>query len=321
MTKIEWTDATWNPIVGCSVVSPGCTNCYAMRMAGTRLKTTRPYSGLTQDSKAGPVWTGEVRFLEERLTQPLKWRKPRRVFVNSMGDLFHEDVPEDWIHHIFAVMALCPQHMFQVLTKRPERMQRYMARLAQSVVPLQNRALGMGYTFEWQGDGLLRWPIPNVWLGTSVEDQTRADERIPALLDTPAAVRFVSYEPALEMVDFDHIKFPQDRTIPMSSLYGGRSTDTPWHLNWIVLGGENGPGARPMHPEIPRSVRDQCAAADVPFFFKGWGKHKPVARAPGSEIMDIMHPDPDRQWFANVGKKAAGCLLDGREHKEMPGVG
>ena len=293
MTKIEWTDATWNPIVGCSVVSPGCTNCYAMRMAGTRLKTTRPYSGLTQDSKAGPVWTGEVRFLEERLTQPLKWRKPRRVFVNSMGDLFHEDVPEDWIHHIFAVMALCPQHMFQVLTKRPERMQRYMARLAQSVVPLQNRALGMGYTFEWQGDGLLRWPIPNVWLGTSVEDQTRADERIPALLATPAAVRFLSCEPLLGPVNLSRLglwlcqhwkskdalpKAPWCPDDPSKWWWKPQALRGPGQhmLNWIICGGESGPHARDMDPDWARDIRDQCGAAGVAYFFKQMSKKRPI---------------------------------------------
>jgi len=293
VTKIEWTDATWNPIVGCSVVSPGCTNCYAMRMAGTRLKTTRPYSGLTQDSKAGPVWTGEVRFLEERLTQPLKWRKPRRVFVNSMGDLFHEDVPEDWIHHIFAVMALCPQHMFQVLTKRPERMQRYMARLAQSVVPLQNRALGMGYTFEWQGDGLLRWPIPNVWLGTSVEDQTRADERIPALLATPAAVRFLSCEPLLGPVNLSRLglwlcqhwkskdalpKAPWCPDDPSKWWWKPQALRGPGQhmLNWIICGGESGPHARDMDPDWARDIRDQCGAAGVAYFFKQMSKKRPI---------------------------------------------
>ena len=297
-SKIEWTDATWNPTSGCSKVSAGCKNCYAERTWKRLSAPGQPYDGRKFT---------DVQCHPDRLDQPLRWRKPRRIFVDSMSDLFHEDVPFEFIARVWNTMFDCGsgdycerQHTFQILTKRPQRALEFS---------------------KWMDREVRAMDYRNVWLGVSVEDQATADERIPILLQTPAAVRFVSYEPALEMVDFDHIKFPQDRTIPMSSLYGGRSTDTPWHLNWIVLGGENGPGARPMHPEIPRSVRDQCAAADVPFFFKGWGKHKPVARAPGSEIMDIMHPDPDRQWFANVGKKAAGCLLDGREHKEMPGVG
>ena len=308
-TKIEWADAVHNPVSGCTPVSAGCANCYARRMA----QRLRGRAGYPADDPF------KVTLHPDKLDEPLHWRKPRRVFVCSMSDLFHDDVPALFIGNVLARCALATQHTFMVLTKRPERMKLIVEHMRYDEEGFQDDIAGelddAGLSVNWDGD------LSNVWLGVSISNQPDADRWLPFLLQTPAAVRFVSYEPALEMVDFDHIKFPQDRTIPMSSLYGGRSTDTPWHLNWIVLGGENGPGARPMHPEIPRSVRDQCAAADVPFFFKGWGKHKPVARAPGSEIMDIMHPDPDRQWFANVGKKAAGCLLDGREHKEMPGVG
>ena len=253
MTKIEWTDQTWNPIVGCSVVSPGCTNCYAMRMAGTRLKSTKPYGGLTQDTKAGPVWTGEVRFLEERLTQPLKWRKPRRVFVNSMGDLFHEDVSDYEIENIVAVMADASQHIFQVLTKRPERMNAVMT----------------GFGKLWQQRGPAEgWPLPNVWLGTSVEDQARADERIPALLDTPAAVRFLSCEPLLGPVDLNSVGRP----------WLTKEIDHPLDtaLDWIICGGESGPKARDMDPAWARSLRDQCEAAGVAFFMKQMAGKKAI---------------------------------------------
>lgn len=240
MTKIEWTDQTWNPIVGCSVVSPGCTNCYAMRMAGTRLKSTKPYSGLTQDTKAGPVWNGKVRFLEERLTQPLRWRKPRRVFVNSMGDLFHEDVSDDEIDRVFAVMAATSRHTYQVLTKRPERMGDHVSRLARTI----------------------SWPIPNVWLGTSVEDQARANERIPALLNTPAVVRFLSCEPLLGPVDLDPWLYRRQ-----CSARGPVCQPQP-PLDWVIVGGESGPKARDMNPAWARDIRDQCAKARVAFFMK-----------------------------------------------------
>lgn len=252
MTRIEWTDTTWNPIVGCTIVSPGCTNCYAMRMAGTRLKTTKPYNGLTQDTKAGPVWTGEVRFLEERLTQPLKWRKPRRVFVNSMGDLFHEDVPYWWIDRVFAVMAETPRHTYQVLTKRPERMQDYFR----------------GLKDEYRGKARAL-PAENIWLGTSVEDQKRANERIPALLDTPATVHFISAEPLLGPVDLTSMC-----DVDFDALYGVDHGRT--RINWVICGGESGPSARPMEPDWARSLRDQCQAAGVAFFMKQMPRKAPI---------------------------------------------
>ena len=185
-TAIEWTDATWNPITGCSVVSPGCTNCYAMKLAGTRLGGHISRRGLTRETKAGPVWTGEVRLNEGWLTQPLLWKRPRRVFVCAHGDLFHESVPDEWIDRVFAVMALAPRHVFQVLTKRSTRMREYCGnprtpeRIAAVILknesgwpvygwpqlaPLGNRA-------EENDPEFVRWPLPNVWLGVSCEDQT-----------------------------------------------------------------------------------------------------------------------------------------------------
>lgn len=210
-TKIEWTDASWNPVVGCSIVSPGCTNCYAMgqaarieRCAAGAGQATH-YAGLTQPSKAGPVWTGKLALAPDHiLTAPLRWKKPRRVFVNSMSDLFHEDVPDEWIDRVFAVMALAPRHTFQVLTKRAKRMRIYLDQRT------DNRAEEIGVAMRAiagtsDEPGLIELPLPSVWLGVSAEDQKRADERIPDLLATPAAVRFVSAEPLLGPIDLTQL--------------------------------------------------------------------------------------------------------------------
>ena len=266
-TKIEWTDATWNPVTGCAVVSPGCTNCYAMRLAGTRLRHIASRAGLTRDSKAGPVWTGETRLNKAELRKPLRWRRPRRIFVCAHGELFAESVPDDWIDRVFAVMALAPQHTFQLLTKRARQMREYMTapRVADRVYDIVcdeamlNRAnvtlLVDAGLEKYAPPGprvvLGTWPLRNVWLGVSAEDQTRADERIPDLLATPAAVRWVSAEPLLGPIDFARVMVDGDP-----------------RLDWIVVGGESGAGARPMHPAWARSIRDQCAEAGVPFFMK-----------------------------------------------------
>lgn len=240
-TKIEWTEATWNPITGCSVVSPGCTNCYAMRLAGTRLQHHPSRAGLTRDTKAGPAWTGEVRFNEEWLDQPLRRRRPRMIFVCAHGDLFHEAVPDEWIDQAFAVMWMAEQHTFQVLTKRPARMRSYLQRRLQTS---------------------FKPALPNVWLGVSAEDQARADERIPILLDTPAAVRWLSAEPLLGAIDLDRV-FPSRSPEP--------PRDWEQELDWVVIGGESGKGARAVWmPNVRRLVR-QCRAAGVATFVKQLG--------------------------------------------------
>jgi len=304
-TKIEWTDATWNPVTGCSVVSPGCTNCYAMKLAGTRLKHTESRIGLTRDSKAGPVWSGEVRLNEQWLDQPLRWRRPRRIFVCAHGDLFAENVPDEWIDRVFAVMALARKHTFQVLTKRAKRMREYVTRLDQEPLRETIRRMAMAMPLPIPKFEYMTVPPDNVWLGVSAEDQVRADERIPELLATPAAVRFVSAEPLLGPID-------------TQGLTG---------LDWIIVGGESGPDARPMHPDWARSIRDQCAAAGVPFFFKQWGawswapdrmnfaQGEVWARSLGARRVE-MHSSG--QTSALLGKRAAGRLLDGREHSAFP---
>lgn len=328
MTKIEWTKETWNPIVGCSVVSPGCTNCYAMRQALRLSKNpaTPHYAGTVEMSRGGPVWTGKVALASDKvLTAPLRRRKPTMYFVNSMGDLFHEDVPDDWIDQVFAVMALAPQHTFQVLTKRAGRMREYM--------DAEHKVAAQMLEFCKKGQaplpGTFRWPLPNVWLGVSAEDQARADERIPHLLATPAAIRFVSAEPLLGQVDL---------TRQLYEHATGLRTATP-NLDWIIVGGESGKGARPMHPDWARSIRDQCAAAGVPFFFKQRGEWTWTYDRDLDDLdwrlCDMIAKDtPNGRWMnldgghgfhgdrvvmmQRVGKKAAGNHLDGRRHLEMP---
>lgn len=322
-SRIEWTDATWNPITGCSVVSPGCTNCYAMKLAGTRLKNHPSRAGLTQLSKAGPVWTGEVRLNEAWLADPLKWTRPRRIFVCAHGDLFHEAVPDAWIDCVLAVMALCPHHVFQVLTKRAARMRAYLSdvdlglRIAALLMDsARGNAAQEAYVLG-AGHALTFGPGPkHIWLGVSVEDQTRADERREdlAALARRGWTTFVSYEPALGPVDWRGWEF----------------------LSWLICGGENGP--RPMHPDWARSARDFCSGAGIPFFFKQWGSW--------ISVLDRDLQDPDwradypqyeregcrwlnlagghgfhgerLQVMRKVGKAVAGRLLDGVEHNGMP---
>jgi len=307
MSKIEWTDETWNPVTGCAKVSPGCRNCYAERMSA-RLEAMGNWK-----YRNGFRLTVHTGALEE----PLRWRKPRRVFVCSMSDLFHKDVGVGFLERVFHVMQSCPEHTFQVLTKRPER----AAELA----------------------GVLPWP-ENVWVGTSVEDEARRF-RIEQLARIPARVRFLSCEPLL----------------------GPLELREPWlsWLSWVIVGGESGPGARPMHPDWPRKLRDDCVDAGVPFFFKQWGRCAPwldparftyggAERAPhvwvdgdtGANGRCWIYDD-DGSWqnytkdpraafdveplgdrgpgriavMAPVGKKAAGRKLDGRTWDQFPELG
>lgn len=287
MSDIEWTDRVWNPVVGCSRVSAGCQNCYAERFAHRGL--TERHKGLTVMGPKGPRWTGEVRLVPEVLAAPLRWREPRKVFVNSMSDLFHEDVPFDYIAAVFGVMAASPKHTFQVLTKRPERAKEFfdsdpslmeIAGLADAAIPgitgHHARRLYRHFDVE-MGDTDLAWPLPNVWLGVSVEDQATADSRIPLLLECPAAVRWVSYEPALGPVDFKNIESSwNEMMLPLAGKTWSVGPTTKLvrshaKLDWIVVGGESGPGARPFNLAWARSVVKQCAEADVPCFVKQLG--------------------------------------------------
>jgi len=506
-TKIEWTDATWTPVKGCTRVSPGCGGpgqhggCYAEIMAARFSKPGQWGEGLATivtlpDGSKDHRWTGLIRFDERELLKPLSWKKPRRIFVCSTADLFHEKVTDEQIDHVFAVMALCPQHIFQVLTKRPERMRawandvqtpfriaraidaiaaapigeeelrpisrypgyiasshgaiysekrgrrkllspdvgdqghcrvtlyrngvssrelvhrliletfsgppphpeaqgrhrdgnaennylsnlswggqdenwidskrhgthrRYSKLSSEQVAEIRNRHItgetgealarefGVSATQirniaagkQWSITPSIKWPLPNVWKGTSVEDQQRANERVPHLLETPAVVRFLSCEPLLGPIDLTWIEFPNERGStecydalslhlePGESFPDGTCDGV---IDWVIVGGESGPGARPMHPDWARSLRDQCDAADVPFFFKQWGEWAPaqpwypthpvslplLGLGPDgwSNESHVLIDDPD--YVARLGKKAAGRLLDGVEHNGMP---
>jgi len=304
-SNIEWTDATWNPVVGCSIVSPGCTNCYAMRMAARieAMDSSSHYAGTTKKVNGNAVWTGKVALAPDHiLTAPLRWKKPRKIFVNSMGDLFHESIPDEWIDRVFAVMALCLQHTFQVLTKRAERMREYFVKLGNDDKACEGIGRWHGETApifgdlvsddEWEAALSLDMPLENVWLGVSAERQQEADERIPHLLATPAAVRFVSLEPLLGPIDL--------RNIPLRWMHFGRGmvdvlegkegaregypsdySKTEWcsavevvsapHLNWVIVGGESGPGARPMDLDWARNLVAQCRNAGIACFVKQIG--------------------------------------------------
>jgi protein gp37 len=332
-SKIEWTDATWQPITGCTILTPGCTNCYAMKLAGGRLRNHPSRKGLTKPSKNGPVWTGEVRFNEQWLMQPLSWREPRRVFVCAHGDLFHEDAPDEWIDRVFAVMALCPQHTFQVLTKRAERMRDYLTNPPDAFSVRWHHVADEALMIDpslptgeggWALQLEKRWPLPNVWLGVSCE-RPEEDHRISSLLCTPAAIHFVSLEPLLAET-WIHDYLP------------GGVENYPSYLDWVIVGGESGSNARPMHPQWARDIRDQCKAAGVAFFFTQWGEwehweetapwnpDRGCAMTPDGRMYDdarIIRKAPVDRLFClmqRVGKKAAGCKLDGIEHNEFPKV-
>lgn len=276
-TGIEWTDATWNPVVGCSVVSPGCEHCYAARM-DHRL---RGIAGEEWKPWTSPNAAYNVRLHPERLAAPLTWRKPRRVFVNSMSDLFHEQVPDEFIDRVFAVMALTPQHTYQVLTKRPERMRAYLT-ADDRESQIFCHALAMGPERCALRAGFM--PLLNVWLGVSCEDQRRADERIPLLLQTPAAVRFISAEPLLGAVDLVEMvlderlreKHPNDPIIRFNAFTGLMSGMDEYifgrvGLDWVIVGGESGPGARPCDEGWVFDIVQQCRAAGVAAFVKQLG--------------------------------------------------
>jgi protein gp37 len=303
-TTIQWCmnpDGTpgevWNPVTGCQKVSQGCKNCYAERIANR----------FWGERKFTDVWCHE-----DRLAQPLHWKKPRRVFVNSMSDLFHEDVPDEFITSVFMQMSSSKtsQHKFMILTKRADRMSWYMNHWYE-------KGGWVWAPSEVGKRAVSAWPLPNVWLGVSVEDQKAADERIPYLLKTPAAVRFLSCEPLLGPVDLskylmcqwtsEEVDWPKSMHLPDGYPPKMKVARILPRIDWVIAGGESGPGARPMQIEWARSLRDQCQSAHVPFFFKQFGEFKPT-----SEYRD------GKVFMSRVGKKAAGRLLDGREWNEFP---
>lgn len=224
LSDIEWTDATWNPIAGCAMISPGCTNCYAMRMAARLQSMDHPsYRGTTRKSGGRPVWTGKVNLVRKALDIPLRWKKPRKIFVNSMSDLFQDGVPPEFIAEVWNTMVTADHHVYQILTKRPENMKHVIESLGLKVAS-------------------------HIWLGTSVESE-KFVERVSILRDTPAAIRFVSFEPLLGPVG------PVDLS----------------RIHWAIVGGESGPGSRPIEQKWVREIKAQCRKHDTAFFFKQWG--------------------------------------------------
>lgn len=306
-TGIAWTDCTWNPIRGCSRVSEGCRNCYAEKIAARFSDVGKPFHGFASigQRKGAHGWTGKVELVPEKLEEPLHWRKPRRVFVNSMSDLFHEKLSNEDIASVFGVMGFCPHLTFQVLTKRPERMKAWFAWLAGKDRPRElwriPPALYLPANVVVAPED---WPLPNVWLGVSVEDQAAAVARIPILLDTPAAVRFVSYEPSLGPVRFDRLATADLGRL--DALRGchfvdGRNEPLPTpRIDWLIVGGESGPTARPFDIAWARSVVEQCKAAGVACFVKQVGAN-PVPLAP------MRLPS----YNALTGRRHRGWLEDG----------
>jgi protein gp37 len=366
-----------------------------MTLAGTRLKHHPTRIGLTTPSKAGPVWNGNVRLNVSQLQAPIKWRRPRRIFVCAHGDLFHENVSDEWIDSVFAVMALAPRHTFLVLTKRAARMRAYMTerwqgtpaqtiagidipaggptgrrvRVEKACQPLldQFKMADPDKDHLWTPEGSCRamqwdWPLPNVWMGVSVEDQRRANERIPDLLAIPAALRWLSCEPLLGRVDLTNMPNRDFSSVPGTydalggswwPAVGDPDVETATaernlpRIGWVVCGGESGPGARPMHPDWVRSLRDQCCAAGVPYFFKQWGdwtleldrdRDDPdwyfdygtipglgSGDGPKDQALRFLNLEGGQGFHGErgvvmrrVGKKIAGTKLDGHQWLEFP---
>lgn len=333
-TKIEWTDATWNPVrardpksgrVGwhCVKISPACTHCYA---AEHNAKGRGGFGTKLPYAESSPA---EVFLHERTLAKPLHWKRPRRIFVCSMTDLFGPWVDVAMLDEIYNVMAACPQHTFQVLTKRPDRMHRYHLNLAKRVAQIENNPV--------------RWPLPNVWLGVTAEDQDRLNARLPWLLKTPATVRFLSCEPLLGPINLAQGG--------LEIYLNGWEEACTTNLQWIICGGESGRGRniRPMHADWARFLRDQCHAGSIPYHFKQWGEFIHSSQLPyglkcptvdsvflenrpgeflqlevfkavtgGGRRRGTLYPWPDKSASARVGKKKAGRLLDGIEWNQFP---
>ena len=337
-TKIEWTNETWNPIIGCSKISEGCKNCYAERMAGrlSNITKTAYYLKVVEQNRPAllvikglPKWNGETQFINQQLLKPTQWKKPRKIFVCSMGDLFHESIPFEWIDVVFSIMSDIDQHIYQVLTKRPFRMQQF---------------------YDWKAKQLgVKWQAKdNVWIGVTVESQEQVYRILP-LLKVPSKIRFISCEPLLSNIDL----------YPWLDEYIGPSETghNDWlnGLNWVIVGGESGPEARPMHPEWVRSLKNQCKISGTPFFFKQWGEwYTDWLNIQTKEPVFKMYPNyqkfQQKLWvrkgdscidmngkicknggdmktasypvaiMQKIGKQKSGVILDGKEYKQFPKI-
>lgn len=360
-SDIEWTDATWTPLKArnpkdgktgwhCVKISPACTRCYAATFNMRRL----PNGGTGLDYVA--TSDAETYLDEKTLLQPLGWRKPKRVFVCSMTDLFGEWVTDEIIDRVFAVMALCPQHTFQVLTKRADRMADYCNAIGKTrriMSIARELAAGRG-TAMMNRAAVQVFPLPNVWLGVSVENQKYADERIPHLLNTPAAVRFLSIEPLLGPVNFMRVLVEHKLSLGAGKSLRPENMPVAPKLHWSIVGGESGREARPMNPHWVYDIRDQCRASGTAFFLKQFGEWAPWGcsgiasgwtrtRVVGDKIYGKLHNsdfqdgykeipvlegkdfetrflEPGMVGVVRVGKKLAGRLLDGKEYNEFPEV-
>lgn len=302
-TKIEWTMETWNPFIGCDKVSPGCENCYAIRMAYrlAHMPHTKPfYEQVVHKTKGGKLnWTGKIVQNIPAGDKPLRIKKPTTFFVNSMSDLFHKDVTFEMIDSVYDIMDACPQHTFQILTKR-------------------HRELAQYYIWKSQGFGLRfqEWPLKNVWVGISAENQKEFQQRIDSLVLIPAAIKFLSCEPLLGPINLSPYLL---------------------ELQWVIVGGESGPGSRPMHPDWVRSLQEQCEKAKVPFFFKQWGEFTEGSSMEGKDIImlnngdyaDYSSSDLTKKYgsawqnmsatvMSKMGKSKAGNDLNERTYLEMP---
>lgn len=302
MTKIEWTNESWNPVIGCTKVSPGCKNCYAERMAYrlAHIESTNGYGEVI--TKRNGKWNGTLLIQAHQLNKPFIWKKPRMIFVCSMGDLFHPDLPFEFIDQVFDIIQQTPRHTYQILTKRPEIMLRYFH------------------------DRNILIPYNNAWLGVSAENQKWLEDRVTYLYFIPAVIRFVSLEPLIGPVILNG----------KTSLVGYNFLPK---LDWVIVGGESGPNARPMHPDWVKSIRDQCQEASVPFFFKQWGEWRPSEDSDMGDISKWLyvrsdssiseypltsHPYDAKELVTHyelmyrAGKKQASHKLDGKEHNEFP---
>lgn len=294
--EIAWTDTTWNPLAGCTRKSQACRQCYAESATADSARDGGWGQGFAEVGEAGPAWTGKVALREDRLGFPLGLENPARIFVNSLSDLFHESLDTETIDKVFAVMAASPRHVFQVLTKRPKTMQPYLAD-AGTPARIERHMAELG-----RAEKIESWPLPNVWLGVTAENQKEADRRIPLLLSSPAAVRFVAAEPLLEALDLKPGTW-------LKASVADQDSAKP-KLDWIVAGGEIGTGAKPCQPDWARGLRDQCARAETPFFWTHWGEHIPAtgAAAPAGEAAEPS------------GEDSASRRLDGRMHEDFPGT-
>ncbi|HEY0075553.1 MAG TPA: DUF5131 family protein [Abditibacteriaceae bacterium] len=337
-TSIEWATKSWGITLGCDKKSDGCKNCYAIKTAwrlshNPNKKIFPLYQGLVEKTKGGNLnWTGLVRSVPDRLEDPLHWKKPERIFVNSQSDLFHEDVPFEFIDRVFAVMALCPQHIFLILTKRPERMLEYLSTPQRGMMihdaAYQDRD---NYSEMLRSETIVRLgrddefqlPLPNVWLGVSIEDPDTANERLSTLRQIPAAVRWISYEPALQLVDFEqlfsdamedrrHTGCTCDGEYAPCEVCDALGPKCPF--DWLVVGGESGADARPFDIAIARSTIKQCRAAKVPVFLKQLGRYVIVSDRDAEGIEQrhayrarLYYPSADdHRWMWEPNDKKGG---------------